>query len=156
MLYAIWSGEPQKLALLAERGASLPRRVSLLGGQFSVTPLELAIFLHNAPLVQAVVARGADVNELGELGVSPLTQAVLANDLAIVKALLALGASVNQIDQGGKSSLMHAASIDYGDTSVLKALLQAGADKAAKSADGLTPAALAKQYGHTAFVPLLE
>jgi ankyrin repeat protein len=156
MGYAIWSGEPQKLTLLAERGATLPRRVSLLGGQFSATPLELAIFLHDVATVRALATRGADVNEIGEVGVSPLTQAILSNDVGTVQALLALGASVNQIDQGGKSPLMHAASIDYGDTAVLKALLQAGADKTAKSADGLTSAALAKQYGHTAFVPLLE
>ena len=32
MLYAIWSGETAKVALLLERGAKLPRRVSLLGG----------------------------------------------------------------------------------------------------------------------------
>jgi hypothetical protein len=46
--------------------------------------------------------------------------------------------------------------IDYGDTAVLSALLQAGADKTAKSAEGFTAAAFAKQAGHTSFTPLLE
>ena len=80
MLYAIWSGEPPKVALLLERGAKLPRRVSLLGGEFSVSPLELAIFQRDLPMVSLLVGRGADVNELTELGVSPLTQATLTND----------------------------------------------------------------------------
>ena len=51
---------------------------------------------------------------------------------------------------------MHAALIDYGDTGVLSALLHAGADKTAKSAEGLTAAAFAKQSGHASFAPLLE
>ena len=52
MLYAIWSGETAKVALLLERGAKLPRRVSLLGGEFSVSPLELAIFQRDLPMVR--------------------------------------------------------------------------------------------------------
>ena len=52
MLYAIWSGETSKVTLLLERGAKLPRRVSLLGGEFAVSPLELAIFQRDLPMVR--------------------------------------------------------------------------------------------------------
>ena len=156
MLYAIWSREVPKVMLLADRGATLPRRVSLLGGQVSVTPLQLALFLRAPEMVRALAARGADVNEFGESGTAPLTDAILLNDVELVRTLIALGASVNLIDQGGKSPLMHAASIDYGDTMVVAALLKAGADKAVRTAAGLTAAGFARQYGHAAFVPLLE
>ena len=56
------------MALLLERGAKLPRRVSLLGGEFPVSPLELAIFQRDLPMVGLLIGRGADVNELTEAG----------------------------------------------------------------------------------------
>ena len=52
MLYALWSGETAKVTLLLERGAKMPRRVSLLGGEFTVSPLELAIFQRDLPMVR--------------------------------------------------------------------------------------------------------
>jgi len=156
MLYAIWSGETSKVTLLLERGAKLPRRVSLLGGEFSASPLELAIFQRDLPMVGLLIGRGADVNELTEVGVSPLTQATLTNDVAIVKALLAAGADVNLVDQGGETALMHAATVDYGDTAVIDALLAAGARREATSPDKRTALDLARQYGHTDHARKLE
>ncbi len=156
MLYAIWSGESEKVTLLFEAGAPRPRRVSVGGGLFSATPLELAVYQQDEPMARLLVARGADVNELGESGISPLTQAVLTNALGMVRTLVSLGADVNQIDQQGETSLMHAAMIDFGDSTVLEALLAAGADRTAKSPDGLTAAAMARRYGHAAFLEHLE
>ena len=156
MLYAIWSGETSKVALLLERGAKLPRRVSLLGGEFSVSPLELAIFQRDLPMVGLLIRRGADVNELTELGVSPLTQATLTNDVAVVKALVAAGADVNLVDQGGETALMHAATVDYGDTAVIDVLLAAGARREVTSPDKRTALDLARHYGHTGHARKLE
>jgi len=156
MLYAVWSGETPKVALLLERGAKLPRRVSLLGGEFPVSPLELAIFQRDLPMVALLIARGADVNELTELGVSPLTQATLTNDVAVVKALVAAGADVNLVDQGGETALMHAATVDYGDSAVLGVLLASGAKRDVIAPDKRTALDLARQYGHAEHVRKLE
>ena len=156
MLYAIWSGEPPKVALLLERGAKLPRRVSLLGGEFPVSPLELAIFQRDLTMVGFLIGRGVDVNELTELGVSPLTQATLTNDVAVVKALIAAGADVNLVDQGGETALMHAATVDYGDSAVIDVLLAAGARRDVTSPDKRTALELARQYGHADHARKLE
>ena len=68
MLYAIYSGEVDKVALLLDRGAPLPRRLSIGGGLFLATPIETAILLRDVPMLKFLVAKGANVNELGELG----------------------------------------------------------------------------------------
>src|SRR4030095_4542109 len=99
------------------------------------SPLELAIFQRDLPMVGFLIGRGADVNELTELGVSPLTQATLTNDVAVVKALIAAGADVNLVDQGGETALMHAATVDYGDSAVIDVLLAAGARRDVASPD---------------------
>jgi hypothetical protein len=156
MLYAIWSGETAKVELLLARGAKLPRRMSLLGGEFSATPLELAVFQRDLPMMRLLAGRGVDVNELGEIGVPPLTSAVLSNDVAAVTLLLSLGADVNLVDQNGETALMHAAMVDYGDTRVLDALLAAGARRDLASPDKRTALDLARAWGHTDHVRLLE
>ncbi|MBK5296451.1 MAG: ankyrin repeat domain-containing protein [Vicinamibacteria bacterium] len=156
MLYAISSGETAKVELLMGRGAKLPRRVSLLGGEFALTPLELAIFQRDEPMARLLVRGGASANELGETGISPLTQAVFCNDTAMVKALIALGADLNLVDQNGETALMHAALVDFGDTRVIEALLAAGARRDVTSPDKRTALDLARQYGHVDHARQLE
>jgi uncharacterized protein len=112
MLYAIWSGEVDKVRLLLDRGASMPRRMNVGGGALVVTPLELAIFLRDESMAKFLVARGADVNELGENGITPLSSAILGDDVTMTRTLLDLGAAINLTDQQGETALMHAAQID--------------------------------------------
>jgi ankyrin repeat protein len=156
MLYAIWSGETEKVALLLDRGAKLPRKMSIGGGIFFATPLELATLQHDLAMVKYLGSRGVDVNELGELGTTPLFMAVAGNDDAIVRALLSLGAAINQIDQQGETALMHAALIDYGDTAVIDTLLAAGADRDVRSPDKMTARDMALKYGHAGHSKRLE
>jgi ankyrin repeat protein len=155
MLYAIWSGETEKVALLLERGAKLPRKMSI-AGIFFATPLELATLQHDLAMVKYLGSRGVDVNELGELGTTPLFMAVAGNDDAMVRALLSLGASVNLVDQQGETALMHAALIDYGDTAVIDTLLAAGADRDVRSPDKLTARDMALKHGHGSHSKRLE
>jgi hypothetical protein len=44
---------------------------------------------------------------------------------------------------------MYAATIDFGDDEVLKALLKAGADKTIRNYENRTPIAQAKHYKHS-------
>jgi ankyrin repeat protein len=96
------------------------------------------------------------VADLSEGGVTLLTDAVFANDADVVSALIALGADVNQVDQNGETALMHAASIDYGDTRVLDALISAGARRDAAAPDKRTARDMAREYGHAAHLRRLE
>ena len=55
---------------------------------------------------------------------------------------------INKMDDNGFTPLMYAATIDFGDTAVLKALLSAGADKTIRNFEGRTPLAQAQRYKH--------
>ena len=56
---------------------------------------------------------------------------------------------INATDDHGFTPLMYAATIDFGDDDVLKALLKAGADKSIRNYEGRTPLAQAKHYRYS-------
>ena len=85
-----------------------------------------------------------------------LIASILANRPAQVKALLRNGANVNCLDEFGMTPVLAAASIDFGDTEVLRALLDANANLTARSKTGLSARDLAKKYGHTQMLKLLQ
>jgi ankyrin repeat protein len=90
------------------------------------TSLHWAIYQVDAPLTQALLAKGARPNVTNELGASPLGEAVKLGELGLVTMLLNAGAKANTANQDGQSLLMLAART--GSVSVAKALVQHGAD----------------------------
>ena len=78
--FAIWSGDTESVRLLDARGATLPTRIGLALG--TATPLDIAEFQRDLPMIRHLASMGADVNGLDEGGLSPLGQAALANDAA--------------------------------------------------------------------------
>ena len=154
MSFAIWSGETDTVRLLAARGATLPSRIGLALG--TATALDIATFQHDSPMIRHLASMGADVNGLDEAGLSPLGQAALTNDLPTVQTLMALGAKPDLLDQFGETALMHAAQIDFGDTTVVEALVKAGADPRLKNPEGKSSADLARRFGHDAILKALE
>jgi ankyrin repeat protein len=91
-----------------------------------------------------------------ETGISLLTGAVIANDLPMARALISLGARVDLVDDHGMTALMHAASVDFGDTGMVETLIRAGGNAVLKSKDGLTAAEIAHKYGHDAMARVLS
>jgi len=70
--------------------------------------------------------------------------------------LLSRGAKVNAIDQNGMTPLLYAASIDYGDSTMIDLLIQSGANKQARTKEGLTALELARKYDHKQLFKSLE
>jgi len=82
------------------------------------------------------------------LRTTPLMVAAEAGATDVVRALIAGGADVNRKDDTGWMALHFVASApDRGHMRIVDALLAAGADRAALSRKGETPAALARMYG---------
>ena len=54
------------------------------------------------------------------------------------------------------TALMHASSVDFGDTAMVELLVASGADRSAKSKDGLTALDLARKFGHDGSVRILS
>jgi ankyrin repeat protein len=124
-------------------------------GQFWARPLAYATLAGDTAMVEYLISKGANPNDVDDDGITALGMAVLTNHVDTIQALLARGASVNHVDKLGMTPLLYAASIDFGDTAALEKLIAAGADLKAKTKEGLTAADLAKKYNHTTMASLL-
>ena len=123
---------------------------------FFTSPLSFATFEDDAELVDYLIGKGADPNELDSDRISVLGSAAIGNHAATVDVLLKRGAKVNHVDNLGMTPLLYAASIDFGETVVLEKLIGAGADVNAKTKEGLTALDLAKSYHHETMANLLS
>jgi ankyrin repeat protein len=156
LLYAVWSGDTDKVTLLLDKGAEIDAKVSIGGGIFTARPVQVAIFQRDLPMLRLLAKRGASMTVLSDGGVGLLTDAVFTNDPDIVSAVLELGGDVNQVDEHGETALMHAASIDYGDSRIIEVLLAAGARREVPGPDKRTARDIARDYGHVEHLRRLE
>jgi ankyrin repeat protein len=154
--FGVFSGETETLDLLADRGADIMQKMSVLG-QSPVRPLDLAVVQRDVPMMRDLVRRGVNLNaDDPDAPVSALSLAVFANDVPMAKALIELGADVNKVDSVGLTALLHAVSVDFGDVEMVRALLAAGANPAIRSQGNASAEELAERYGHRDFLPLLR
>jgi ankyrin repeat protein len=156
LLYAVWSGDTDKVSLLLDKGAEIDARVSIGGGIFTARPIQVAVFQRDLAMLHLLARRGASLTALSDGGVGLVTDAVFTNDPEVVSAVLRLGGDVNQVDEQGETALMHAVSIDYGDSRVIEALLAAGARPDVAAPDRRTARDMAREYGHAAHLRRLE
>ncbi|HJQ67803.1 MAG TPA: ankyrin repeat domain-containing protein [Blastocatellia bacterium] len=154
LFFAIMAGDAQTARALIDAGARVGDRVSVLG-VFATSPLGYATFIGDAAMVEYLISKGANPNEVDDDGISPLGSAAIKNHANVVQVLLARGAQVNHVDKLGMTPLLYAASIDFGDTTVIERLIAAGADLNAKNKQGMTALGLASSYNHRAQVSLL-
>jgi ankyrin repeat protein len=155
LFFAVMAGDIQSVAAILDAGARLEDRMKVLG-TLVTSPLTFATFDDDAALVEYLIGRGADPNELDNDKISILGSATIGNHAATVQVLLARGAKVNYVDNFGMTPLLYAASINFGETTVLEKLIAAGADLKAKNKNGLTAFDLAKSYRHEAMANLLS
>lgn len=126
--YASMTGDEEVVRLLLDRGA---------GGL--TTALPEAITFNQPGVARLLIERGARVQVQESSGVTLLHWAVITNRPAMVPLLIGAGANPDAVDKHGFSPLMYAATIDHGDTAVLDALLEAGADRTIRNRQGRTP-----------------
>jgi ankyrin repeat protein len=155
LFYAITAGDVQTADLLIAAGAKLDNRMTLLG-QFQIWPMTFAALGDEAGLVDFLIGKGANVNEVDDDGLSALAWATLTNHVQTIQVLLARGAKVDQVDKFGMTPLLYAASVYYGDTAVLEKLIGAGADLKAKNKQGQTALDLARIFNHANAASLLS
>lgn len=147
LFFAVMAGDVQAASALLDAGARLRDRMQLLG-LFWVNPMTFAALGDDAAMVEFLLSKGTNPNEVDDDGISALGWATLTNHTKIVQILLARGAEVNRVDNFGMTPLLYAASIDFGDTAVMERLIAAGADLKATNKQGQTALDLAKNYNH--------
>jgi ankyrin repeat protein len=110
-------------------------------------PLHLAAFFAASPVLAALIARDAPVNEAARqpAAMRPLHAAAASRQAEPVRLLLEAGADPNAAQAGGFTPLMSAAA--HGLSEMVEALLAAGADPGAKADDGRTPSDFARAGG---------
>lgn len=123
---------------LDDRKSTGINRVSDILGTFYSSPLPYAMSIGDIPVMEYLISKGANVNEVDDDGISILAWAAISNRAAAIDLLARRGAKVNSVDRFGMTGLPHAASIDFGDTSVVEKLVALGADAKAKNKEGLT------------------
>ncbi len=143
LLFASMSGDLDAVALLLARGANAS--LASAGGD---TPISEAITFGRAGVVQALIAAGAEVNLVERSGVNLLHWAAITNRAEVVPVLARAGVDIDAVDEAGYTPLMYAATIDFGDTATLRALLAAGARTGIANPAGRTPRQQARHLGH--------
>lgn len=115
------------------------------------TPLLVALGNTSVAAVKALLAAGADPNAWTDSDSTAIRRATRVGHYAMAQALLAAGARLNDVHgQGWQPPLHDVVGLcgqlpkddpenDYYRVTVMKALLTAGADRAAKNAEGKTP-----------------
>lgn len=92
-----------------------------------MTAVMKAVQKNDVTRMQALIADGADVNELDPNGDAPLVMAAYLGHTEIVRLLLAAGADVTAVDPGMKATALHAAAY-AGRTDAARLLIDAGID----------------------------
>ena len=113
------------------------------------TGLMIAAWYGNLPMMELLVARGANVNKANALGEQALMHAAWRGQSEAIKWLLAKGAKVNSAPMRW-SALHYAAFGGHGDAA--KQLLDNGADINARSTNGSSVLMMAVYEGHETLV----
>ena len=100
-------------------------------------------------VTRALIAAGASAAVSESSGINLLHWAAMTNHPEVIPVLAQAGAQVNATDEFNYTPLMYAATIDFGDAEVVKALLKAGADSKIRNDQGRTALEQARFYKHS-------
>jgi ankyrin repeat protein len=152
---AAFSGNSGIIPRLRKEGDRADDKMTLLG-MFPETPLLELASTDRTDSVRALLDASAKVDEADDDGITVLSWAVTANRTQMARLLIDRGADVNHADKKGMTPLLYAASIDFGNSTVVDLLLKSGAKTNARTREGLTALDLARKYNHANLLPSLE
>lgn len=127
-------------AVLLENGADVNMPVQGSTNDAKATPLLLALSL-DARILEAILMRGAKVDQTDKDGNTPAELAIAAENAEALRLLALHGANLNWQSESGETYLMMAAQKPHADS--VKVLLACGADTSLKNKEGKTAADLA-------------
>lgn len=135
--HAAMAGDAENVKLLVAHGAD------------PAPGLYQAVTFGYPELVRILIAAGASVKVTESSGINLLHWAAIADRPEVIPILAEAGASINATDDFLYTPLMYAATIDFGDTRVLSALLKAGADRNIRNDEGRTALEQTRYYHHS-------
>jgi len=137
-------GDLARVRELVDRDPGLVRAYSADG----FPPLGLAAYMGHRAIVEYLLGKGADVNQVGTnpSKFTALTGAVASSHRDVVKVLLEAAADPNYWYGGGYTPVLEAAA--HGDIPMLELLLAHGGEPTGETEQGKTAVALALENGH--------
>ena len=145
IVFASMTGDIDNVKLLLSRGAKPAEKAFSQAATFGYPDV-----------VRALIAAGADTKLKDGSGINLLHWAAITDRPSLIPILAEAHVPVNDMDDHGFTPLMYAATIDFGNDDVLKALLNAGADKSIRNYEGRTPLAQAQHYKHSRLEQVLR
>jgi ankyrin repeat protein len=155
LLFASMTGDPENVKLILAHGADLSAALAAHGADLSAA-LSQAVTFGYPDIVRALIAAGAPAKLTDGSGINLLHWAAIADRPEVIPALVEAGVSVNARDDAGFTPLMYAATIDFGGTASLRALLKAGADPNVRNGEGRTAAEQARRFRHVNLEAVLK
>jgi ankyrin repeat protein len=116
--------------------------------EYGRTPLHHAAADGSIDKVTLLLSAGADANVLDDDGWTPLHFAALAKSASVTEALLSAGAQTELKDSYGNTPLWRAVFSSEDDGTVIRLLLNAGANPNAVNLSGVTPLTLARSIAN--------
>lgn len=170
LMEATNAGQEDIVRLLLDRGADVnprdtgaPGMASLLG-----SPLSAAALLGNTDLVRLFLSKGAQVNAVSAANnvvkngpiafgkATALHMAAAGGSVDVARILLDAGAVVDARDVRGVTPLIFAVATDRPQSSLVRLLLQRGADKTLRSNLGESAVDWARKYNNPAILAELQ
>ena len=127
------------IAIAVKTGDIATVKTLLANGAQPAPALGDAITFGYADIVELLLRAGASPTLTQGDGVNLLHWAAITGRTDVIPVLAKAGTKINALDDQGYTPLMYAATIDFGDTKTLDALLKAGADPRIKNDDKRTP-----------------
>ncbi len=170
---ASYYGNVKKVAALLDAGApanapegtksrNTPLRVAAMSGDLATvqlllkdgadpnagSPLSEAVTFGHADVARALIAGGAGADGVESTGINLLHWATITNRTELIPVLLDAKVPLDDTDDNGFTALMYAATLDFGDTKTLEALLEAGADTSIRDFKNRAPLQQSRRLHH--------
>ena len=133
LYHAARDGDLARVQALVEHGVDKDN----IGGDYDRTPLFIASWKGNLPVVRYLVEQGANMEKADQNGWNPVINASFSGHLGVVRYLLEQGANRDKADRGGYTPIHFAAR--QGHLEIAKLLMVYGADLNARNRWGELP-----------------